>query len=478
MVYDVAILSHDEPMTSSASPLEPLLSALSAVGETASALVFRASDAAFGPGTVMLMFGIGLFLSVRFRFVQIRHLRDALRSLKPRPEEGDGALTPFQAFMTALAASVGTGNIAGVATAIVSGGPGALFWLWCYGFFATAIKFSEAVLGVQYRSVESRYLSAGPMHYLRDGLGLRRLGWVYALIAGVAALTTTPITQPNSIAIGFESHFHVPTIVTGVGVAVLAWLVIIGGIKSIGRAAEMLAPAMVALYLLGGLLVIGTHADRLMDVLALVVREAFSLKAGLGSAAGVGIMTAMRYGLARGIYANEAGYGTAAVAYGTARSRRPVQQGYAAVMEVFVVSFVTSTISGLTILVTGVWCSGLTSTAAVAEAFDHAVPLAGGWAVAVCAFLFGYTTLLGWGYYGEQFFAYCFGPRVVVPYRWVYCGLIVIGATSHVDLVWAWGDLMNGLQILPNLVGLLGLSGVAAALLKRDEERSGEAGDR
>jgi AGCS family alanine or glycine:cation symporter len=231
---------------------------------------------------------------------------------------------------------------------------------------------------------------------------------------------------------------------------------------------------MVVLYLLGGVLVIVTHADRIVDVLALVLREAFSFEAGLGSAAGIGVMTAMRYGLARGIYATEAGYGTAAVAYATARSRRPVQQGYAAVMEVFVVSFVTSTISALTILVTGVWRSGYTSTAAVAEAFNHAVPLAGGWTVAVCAFLFGYTTLLGWGYYGEQFFAYTLGPRVVVPYRWIYCGLIVVGATSHVDLVWAWGDLANGLQILPNLVGLLGLSGVAAALLKREEARSGE----
>ncbi|MCG6923355.1 MAG: amino acid carrier protein [Acidobacteria bacterium] len=477
MVYDAAILSDELVMTSSASPLEPLVSALGAVGEAASTLVFRASDAAFGPWTVILLFGIGLFLSLRLRFVQIRHLRGALASLKPRAEDGAGALSPFQAFMTALAASVGTGNIAGVATAIVSGGPGALLWLWCYGFFATAVKFTEAVLGVQYRSLGSRYLSAGPMHYLRDGLGLKRLGWLYALIAGVAALTTTPITQPNSIAIGFESHFHVPTIVTGVGVAVVAWLVIIGGIKSIGRTAEKLAPMMVALYLLGGLLVIATHTDRLADVFLLVLREAFSLKAGLGSAAGVGIMMAMRYGLARGIYANEAGYGTAAVAYGTARSRRPVQQGYAAVMEVFVVSFVTSTISALTILVTGVWRSGLTSTAAVAEAFNHAIPLVGGWVVAVCAFLFGYTTLLGWAYYGEQFFAYTLGPRVVVPYRWVYCGLIVIGATSHVNLVWAWGDLMNGLQILPNLVGLVGLSGVAAALLKREETRSGEVGE-
>jgi AGCS family alanine or glycine:cation symporter len=432
--------------------------------------VFRAADLAFGPWTVALLLGSGLFLSLRYRFVQVRHLPEALRAL--RPAHGDderGALTPFQAFMTALASSVGTGNIAGVATAIVSGGPGALFWIWCYGFFATTIKFTEAVLGVRYRVLDRATLSTGPMHYLRDGLGLRRLGWVYALIAGVAALTTTPFTQPNSIAVVFESHFHVPTLVTGLVVAILAWLVIIGGIASIGRAAERLAPLKVALYLLGGLLVIVTHFDRLGEVLTLVVREAFSLRAGVGSAAGIGIMVAMRYGLARGIYANEAGYGTAAVAYGTARSRRPVQQGYAAVMEVFIVSFVTSTISALTILVTGVWRSGLTSTAAVAEAFNHAVPVVGGWIVAVCAFLFGYTTLLGWGYYGEQFLAYVLGRRVVKPYRWVYCGLVVVGATSQVELVWAWGDLMNGLQILPNLVGILGLSGVAATLLRREE---------
>jgi AGCS family alanine or glycine:cation symporter len=461
-------------MTSPAS--DSLLSTLGTMGEGLSGIIFRASDAAFGPWTVLLMLAAGLYLTVRLRFVQVRHLPEALGSMRPRPEEGDGALTPFQAFMTALAASVGTGNIAGVATAIVSGGPGALFWLWCYGFFATAIKFTEAVLGIQYRSLASARLSAGPMHYLRDGLGLRRLGWLYALVAAVAALTTTPITQPNSIAIGFASHFHVPTIVTGVGVAVLAWLVIIGGIESIGRAAEGLVPTMVALYLLGGLLVIVTHLDQIGGVLGLVFREAFSLRSGVGTAAGIGVMNAMRYGLARGIYANEAGYGTAAVAYGTARTRRPVRQGYAAVMEVFVVSFVTSTISALAILLTGVWRSGLTSTAAVAEAFNHVVPVAGGWVVAACAFLFGYTTLLGWGYYGEQFFVYTFGPWVVRPYRWIYCGLIVVGATSHVDLVWAWGDLMNGLQVLPNLVGLLGLSGVAAALLRREEAEAAAAG--
>jgi alanine or glycine:cation symporter, AGCS family len=429
----------------------------------------RAADLVYGPWTIALLFGVAVFLSVRLRFVQVTRFRDALRSFVPATAEGGGALSPFQAFMTALAATIGTGNIAGVATAIVSGGPGALFWIWCYGFFATAVKFSEAVLGVSFRRLGEGRLSAGPMHYLRDGLGLRRLGWVYALVAGLAALTTTPFTQPNSIAVVLESQFGVDRLAAGVGLAVMAWLVVIGGVSSIGRAAEKLSPLKVALYLAGGILVLVLHAERLPGTLALVLEEAFSLRAATGTAAGVGVVVAMRYGLARGMYANEAGYGTAAFVYGTARSRRPAQQGMAAVMEVFVISFLTSSISGLSILVTGAWRSGLESTAVVAEAFNHAIPVVGGWVVALCTLLFGYTTLIGWSYYGEVCLEYLFGPRVVRPYRWVYCGLVVLGATGKVDLVWAWGDLMNGLQIFPNLVGVVGLSGLVARVLREDQ---------
>jgi len=239
---------------------------------------------------------------------------------------------------------------------------------------------------------------------------------------------------------------------------VLTWLVIIGGIKSIGRAAERLSPVKVGLYLIGGLIVIVANANRIPAVLEMVVREAFTMQ----SALGFGMFTAMRYGIARGIYANEAGYGTAAVAYGTAKSDRPVQQGLNAVMEVVIVSFVTSTISAMTILLTGVWQSGQTSTAAVAAAFNTAMPTVGGWIVAFCAFLFGYTTLIGWAYYGEQFFEYILGRKVTVPYRWIYCLLIPFGAVSRVDVVWAWGDLMNALQVFPNLIGVVGLSGLVA----------------
>jgi len=441
--------------------------------EPVRAAIFWTSNAVWGPWTIVLLLGTGLFLTIRLRFVQIVRFPEAVRTMVPAAQAGArGALTPFQTFMTALAASIGTGNIAGVATAVVTGGPGAVFWIWCYGFFATAIKFTEAVLGIRFRALSGDRLSAGPMHYLRDGLKAPWLGWLYALIAGVACLTTTPFTQPNSIAVVWQSQFHVSTWITGLVVAVLTWLVVIGGIKSIGRAAERLAPLKVFLYLAGGLIVILTHAGELPEVLALIFREAFSTRAAAGTAAGMGVMVAMRYGLARGIYANEAGYGTAAVVYGTARSQEPVQQGLNAVMEVFIISFVTSSISALTILVSGVWRSGLTSTAVVAAAFDTSIPAVGGWIVAVCAFLFGYTTLIGWAYYGEQFLEYVFGTRVILPYRWAYCLLIVFGAVGKVETVWAWGDLMNGLQIFPNLVGVIGLSGVAAATLREGTRRS------
>lgn len=424
------------------------------------------SSFVWGPWTIALIFGTGLYLTLRYGFVQVRLLRQAFANFKPVSRaDARGSLSPFQAFMTGLAASVGTGNIAGVATAVVAGGPGAVFWIWCYGFFATAIKLTEAILGIRFRSLGGDRLSAGPMYYLRDGMGLPGLAWIYALVAGVAALTTTPFTQPNSIAVVFESQFGVSTWVSGVVLAVLAWLVVIGGVTSIGRTAEKLAPTMVMLYLGGGLLVILANIDQVPAVFSLIFREAFSTEAAAGGAMGTGMMLAIRYGLARGIYANEAGYGTAAVAYATARSDQPVQQGLNAMMEVYIVSFVTSSVSALTILVSGVWTSGLNSTALVAQAFDTAIPF-GGAIVAVCALLFGYTTLIGWGYYGEQYLEYLFGRKIILPYRWIYCGLVVLGAVSKVELVWSWGDLMNGLQVFPNIVGLLGLSGVVAAMLK------------
>jgi len=378
--------------------------------------------------------------------------------------------------MTSLGATIGTGNIAGVATAIVTGGPGALFWIWAWGLIAMAIKFTEAVLGVYYRRAGEGRLLAGPMIYLADGLKAPRLGWIYAFVAGIAALTTTPFIQPNSIADVMGSQWQVPKLATGIVLAVLSFVTIIGGVKSIGRALEKLAPLKVLLYLVCGGVVLLIHVGEIPAVLWMVVRGAFNTDAALGGTAGAGIMIAMRYGIARGIYANEAGYGTAGVVYGAARSKDPFQQGLNAVLEVFIVSFVTSSISALSILVTGVWKTGdgqqqLNGAAAVASAFETAMPGIGGSVVTVCVFLFGFTALIGWSYYGEQSLEYIFGPKVVLPYRWTYCALVVLGATSKVDLVWNWGDLMNSLQIFPNLIGIIGLSGVVAKIV-RDRKAS------
>jgi AGCS family alanine or glycine:cation symporter len=426
-------------------------------------LVVRAADIVWGPWTIGLLFSTAVFVSVRTRFVQLRRFREALSSVAaPSASARTGVLTTFQAFATALSASIGTGNVAGVATAIVSGGPGAVFWIWCYGLLSMAVKFSEASLGVAYRRVRpDGGVSTGPMYYLEDGIGAKSLAKTYALLAGVAAILTTPFTQPNSIALVVHAWAGVPRLWTGIVLAVLTWIVVIGGLRAIGRVAERLAPLKVGLYLAGGLVVIAAHADRLPSVLALIVTEAFAPRSLGGGVAGIGMMSAMRYGLARGVMASEAGYGTAAVAFGAARSSTPTLQGLNAVTEVFVICFVTSSVSALTILVADVWQSGLTSTALVAQAFETAIP-GGGWLVVLCSFLFGYTTLIGWAYYGEQFLEYLTGARIAIPYRWLYCALIPFGASLRVETVWAWGDLLNGLQLFPNLVAIVLLAPVVA----------------
>jgi len=245
---------------------------------------------------------------------------------------------------------------------------------------------------------------------------------------------------------------------------VLTWLVIVRGIKSIGRAAQKLAPLKVGLYLVGGATVLATHLDQVPAVLASVFREAFSTKAIAGGTLGYAMMFAIRYGIARSVFANEAGYGTAAVAYGTAKSQRPDQQGLAAMMDVFIITYITSTISAMGVLLTGTWNLGVSGPEAVPAAFNDAIPYfgIGGWMVTISIFLFGYTVLIGWGFYGEQFLEYLFGPRIVVPFRWLYCLIIPIGAVIKVDAVWNWGDICNGMQVFPNVIGLLALGSVAA----------------
>lgn len=441
----------------------------------------KASDR-FTQPLIFVVVATGIYFTFKLRFVQIVRFREAVReTIASQQTSGSGALSPLQAFMTALAATIGTGNIVGVATAIVRGGPGALFWMWCYGFLAMATKFVEASLGMHYRVVQGEEVLSGPMYYLRDGLKSRRLAEVYALVGGLAVLFTTPLTQPNSVAVSLATQlkthsytlgsWHIGEtaidwvrLIVGLVLAVLTWLVIVRGIKSIGRAAQKLSPLKVGLYLVGGTTVLATHVNQVPAVLASVFREAFSTKAIAGGTLGYAMMFAIRYGIARSVFANEAGYGTAAVAYGTAKSQRPDQQGLAAMMDVFIITYITSTISAMAVLLTGTWNLGVSGPEAVPAAFNDAIPYfgIGGWMVTISIFLFGYTVLIGWGFYGEQFLEYLFGPRIVIPFRWLYCCIIPIGAVIKVDAVWNWGDICNGMQVFPNVIGLLALGSVAA----------------
>jgi AGCS family alanine or glycine:cation symporter len=435
----------------------------------------------FGVVLVPTILLAALYFTVRLRFVQFIRFGEAIReTIASRQTGSSGALTPLQAFMTAIAATVGTGNIVGVATAIVSGGPGALFWIWVYGLLAMSTKFAEASLGVHYRIAHGEDVLSGPMYYLRDGLKQPFLAGLFAVLGGCGVLFTTPLSQPNSVAKSLASQFKEHNIslgtipigstsidnmqlVIGIVLAILTWLVIVHGIKSIGRAAEKLSPIKVGFYFLGGLAVIITHIDRVPAVFAMIFREAFSTESVSGGFLGLAMIQAMNIGIRRGVYANEAGYGTAAVAYGTAKSHRPDQQGLAAMMDVFIITFITCTLSALALLLTDTWNIGKSGPEAIPKAFDAAMPGFGGWMVSISIALFAYTVLIGWCFYGEQFFEYLFGPKIVMPFRWIYCLLIPFGAVVAVDPVWDWGDICNGLQVFPNLIGLVGLSGLAAA---------------
>jgi AGCS family alanine or glycine:cation symporter len=434
---------------------------------------FWAQAAAFvwGPFTVALLMGTGLYLSFRLGFLHLRNFGLAWKfagSAAEPDKTAAGEISPWQSLMTMLAGAIGNGNIAGVATAIATGGPGAVFWMWASGLVAMATKYSEALLGFQYReSMDDGAVGGGPMYYLRKGARRPELAWIFALVAGIAAMTTGPLAQTNSIALVLDTQFHIPKAVSGAAIAVAAWLVVIGGIKSIARFAEKLVPLKIFLYVGGSLYVILANVRLLPETIGLIFAHAFTPTAALGGFAGASVLLAARLGAARGLYANEAGLGTAAMAYGAARSRDPVRQGLIATVDVFVITFVTCTMTALVVTITGQWNSGLTSTALVASAFNTRIPVVGGWIVAVSSFLFGYSNLVGWSYYGELCFRYIFSARIVKLYAWVYCSLIFVGAVSEVRTVWDYADTMNGLQIFPNLFGVIVLAPQVAAISRQ-----------
>lgn len=419
-----------------------------------------------------MLLGAGLFLSLRLRFIQLRRLGFSFRLLFSRSGFGEsgkekiGDIPPFQALTTSLATIVGNGNIAGVCTAIAMGGPGAVFWMWLSATLGMATKLVETVLGQKFRITNADgSVSGGPMYYLRNGLQLSWLAGAYAFFIGCKATIATPIIQSNSIAIALQSELGLKPWMSGLGVAVLTWMVIVGGIKAIGKVTALVSPFMVLLYILGGLIAIILFADRIPEALSMIFVGAFKPSAFGGGIAGFTIIKAMRYGMARGNYSNEAGIGTAAVLHSAAQTGEPVRQGFLGSLDVFIDTMVICTITALAVLTSGAWTQG-TSTEMTANAFNLAMPQIGGLIVAVSSFLFGYSSLIGVPYYGRIALSYLLGSWIHRPYNWLFCIFIVIGATMEVEVAWSLGDMVNGLMAVTNLVGVIGLSGIAANMVK------------
>lgn len=426
----------------------------------------------WGPPMLVLLVGTGIFLTFRLRGLQFRGLWHSLYlALIKRKEDSVevGDITHFQALMTALAATVGTGNIAGVATAIASGGPGALFWMWITGLFGMATKYAEAVLAVKYRVVDAAgTMSGGPMYYLSRGLKHKQLGkflgLLFALFASIAAFGIGNMVQSNSVADAMHSSFGVPHGITGVVLAVATALVIIGGIKSIARATSLLVPFMILFYMAGALLVVILNWRGIPDIVLYVFKDAFTPSAALGGFAGATVMQSIRYGVARGVFSNESGLGSSPIAAAAAQTKNPVTQALVSMTQTFIDTIVVCSLTGFTIIATGMWTSGKTGAQLTTAAFSKGLPgESGGIIVALGLILFAYSTLLGWSYYGEKSVEYILGERSVRPYRVLFSIFVAIGAVAHLEFVWSLADLMNGLMAVPNLIGLLALSSVVAS---------------
>ena len=432
-----------------------------------SAWITAASDWLWGPPMLFLVMGTGLYLVVRLRAVQLRELPTALRALWRRPAtEDEGDISPWAALMTAVGGIVGNGNIAGVATAITAGGPGALFWMWISGVIGMGTMFAESVLGVRYRKKSADGLwVGGPMYYLRDRLGWPRVAAFFAVGMALKTLLATTTVQSNSIASVVGAQIGWSPFAACFAVALLTGVAVLGGVRTVAAASEVLAPVMGVLYLTGAGAALFVFREQLLPALGLVFEHAFSPIAATGGFLGAGVREAFRFGVARGVYSNEAGTGSVPIAHASARTHDPVRQGKVAMLGVLLDTLIVSSATGLVLLASGVWSSGLDSTALTASAFTAGLGESGGWIVLAASILFGLSTLISWAFYGEQCAAYLFGPKARLPYRTLYCVAILGGSAAGARAIWAWADLLNGVMAIPNLIALVVLGGEVGRML-------------
>lgn len=437
------------------------------------------SGIVWGPAMLLLLLGTGLYLTIGLRAMPIRQIGYGFKELaqgRKVDESQRGEITPFQALATALSATIGTGNIAGVATAITLGGPGAVFWMWITALVGMATKYAEAVLAVKYREVdeEGRYVG-GPMYYIKNGMGAKWawMGGVFALFAMVAAFGIGNTVQANSMADVVQSNLSIPVWVTGLVLSVLVFLVIIGGLRRIARVAEKLVPFMAAVYILGALVVIVWNIADVPAALGQIVTDAFTGTAATGGFAGAAVWAAIRFGVARGVFSNEAGLGSAPIAHAAARTNNPVRQGSVAMLGTFIDTIIVCTMTALVIVLTGVWQTGETGASLTSMAFAEG--LAGGnWVVTFGMIIFAFTTIVAWSYYGERSAEYLFGVKVILPYRYVWVVMLFIGAIGTLELVWIIADVLNALMAIPNLIALLALSSTVFAITREHFRKRAE----
>ena len=431
------------------------------------------ADNIWWPVVILLLAGTGIYLSFQTGFIQIRRLGLAFKLMfrgrdKEEMEGRTGDITPFQALMTALAATVGNGNIAGVATAIASGGPGAPFWMWMTAVFGMATKYAEGMLGLHFRvRNEDGTYSGGAMYYLRDGIRWKAFGKFLALWFSIAVIVMATfgsgnMAQSNSIALALNSDFGIPFIGTGIGLAILVGIVIIGGVKRIAAVAERLVPGMIVLYMGAGMYVILTNVLVIPDIIMIVLRSALTNEAMVGGFLGHTVKEAIRYGIARGLFSNESGLGSAPIVAAAAQTKNPVRQALVSSTGTFWDTVVVCAMTGLVVVNSGEWMNGLRGAELTNTAFTD-IPLVGPIVLTIGLLTFVFSTILGWSYYGEKAAEYLWGPRVVAPYRWLWVVAVMLGSILSLPIVWTFADIANGLMAIPNLITLLVLTGVLIA---------------
>jgi AGCS family alanine or glycine:cation symporter len=435
-------------------------------------LVNSVNGLVWGPPMLVLILGTGLFLMFMLKFMPLARIGTGFALMWRGRAKGDdetGEISPFQALMTSLAATVGTGNIAGVATAIFLGGPGALFWMWCTALVGMATKYCEVVLAVHYREKDDRGEHVGgPMYAIKNGLGSRWawLGGAFAIFGGLAGFGIGNMVQVNSMAHALETTFSIPLWLTGVLTMVIVGLVILGGIRRIGVVAASLVPFMCLAYIIAAIVVLVVNAEAIPAAFDLIFTHAFTPIAATGGFAGAAVMAAIRFGVARGIFSNEAGLGTAGIAQAAGTTTSSVRSGMIGMLGTFIDTIIVCSMTGLAIICTGVWTSGESGSALSAAAFEAAMPGIGGIILTIALVVFAFTTILGWSYFGEKCWEFLVGTKAILPFRVTWVLAVPFGAIAQLDFAWLLADTLNGLMAIPNLISLLLLSPVVVKLTR------------